>query len=112
MATVCTSRLFYREPGDWFLIILPIVVRCFIRLLSRDMNPHAFRTGKFLSSQIRYCFAMDRKFKIAVICLLAVAFSGCISSNPSSEVMVDTNAKRKQALPGEAQDVGPLPQAY
>jgi hypothetical protein len=55
---------------------------------------------------------MDRKFKIAVICLLAVALSGCISSNPSSEVMVDTNAKRKQALPGEAQNVGPLPQAY
>jgi len=55
---------------------------------------------------------MDRKFKIAVICLLAVALSGCISSNPSAEVMVDTNAKRKQALPGEAQDVGPLPPAY
>jgi hypothetical protein len=55
---------------------------------------------------------MDRKFKIAVICLLAVALSGCMSSNPSSEVMVDTNAKRKQALPGEPQDVGPLPPAY
>src|SRR5205814_4375645 len=76
------------------------------------MNLTPSRTGKFLSSQIRYCFAMDRKFKIAVICLLAVALSGCISSNPSSEVMVDTNAKRKQALPGEAQNVGPLPQAY
>ena len=55
---------------------------------------------------------MDRKFKIAVICLLAVVLSGCVSSNPSSEVMVDTNAKRKQVLPGEAQNVGPLPQAY
>ncbi|HEY1893183.1 MAG TPA: hypothetical protein VGG52_01425 [Chthoniobacterales bacterium] len=55
---------------------------------------------------------MDRKFKIAVICVLAVALSGCISSNPSSEVMVDTNVKKKQALPGEAPDVGPLPPAY
>jgi len=54
---------------------------------------------------------MDRKFKIAVICLLAVALSGCISSNPSSEVMVDTNAKTKHALPGEPQNVIPLPQA-
>ena len=54
---------------------------------------------------------MDRKFKIAVICLLAVALSGCISSNPSSEVMVDTNAKTKKALPGEPQNVAPLPQA-
>ena len=69
------------------------------------------RTGKFLSSQIRYCFAMDRRFKIAVICLLAVTLSGCISSNPSSEVMVDTNAKTKQALPGEPPNVVPLPQA-
>jgi hypothetical protein len=46
LATVCTSRLFYREPGDWFLIILPIVVRCFIRLLSCNMNPHAFPDWK------------------------------------------------------------------
>ena len=68
-------------------------------------------TGKFLSLQIRYCFAMDRRFKIAVICLLAVTFSGCISSNPSAEVMVDTNAKTKRALPGEPQNVAPLPQA-
>ena len=112
MATVCTSGLFYREPGDWSVITLPIVVRCFIRLLYCNMNPHASRTGKFLSSQIRYCFAMDRKFKIALICLLAVALSGCISSNPSSEVMVDTNAKKKQAMPGEAQNVVPLPPAY
>ena len=43
---------------------------------------------------------MDRRFKIAAFGLLAVTLSGCISSNPSSEVMVDTNAKTKQALPG------------
>jgi len=54
---------------------------------------------------------MNRRFKIAVVCLLAVTLSGCVSSNPSSEVMVDTNAKTKQALPGEPQNVVPLPQA-
>src|SRR5437763_5951633 len=69
-------------------------------------------TGKFLSLQIRYCFAMARRFKIAVICLLAVTFSGCISSNPRAEVMVDTNAKTNRALPGERQNVGPLPQPH
>ena len=50
---------------------------------------------------------MDRKFRIAVICLLAVALSGCISSNPSSEVMVDTNTKTKQEVRGEPQNVVP-----
>jgi len=50
---------------------------------------------------------MDRRLKIGVICLLAVILSGCISSNPSSEVMVDTNAKTKKALPGAPPNVVP-----
>jgi hypothetical protein len=50
---------------------------------------------------------MDRRFKIAVSCLLAVVLSGCISSNPSSEVMVDTNAKTKKALPGAPPNLVP-----
>jgi hypothetical protein len=44
---------------------------------------------------------MDRRLKIAALGLFAVTLSGCLSTNPSSEVMVDTNAKTKQALPGE-----------
>ena len=53
---------------------------------------------------------MIRLFKIAALCLLAGPLSGCISS-PTSEVMVDTNAKTKKALPGEPENVVPLPQA-
>jgi hypothetical protein len=50
---------------------------------------------------------MDRRFKIAVICLSAAFLSGCISPNPNSEVMVDTNTKTKQELRGEPQNVVP-----
>jgi hypothetical protein len=50
---------------------------------------------------------MDRRFRIAVICLLALTLSGCIYPNPSSEIMVDTNAKKKQELRGEPQNVVP-----
>jgi len=50
---------------------------------------------------------MDRRYKIAAICLLAATFSGCISPNPSSEVMVDTKTKTKQELRGEPQNVVP-----
>jgi len=53
---------------------------------------------------------MCRTIKIAALCLLAGPLSGCISS-PTSEVMVDTNAKTKKALPGEPENVVPLPQA-
>jgi PBP1b-binding outer membrane lipoprotein LpoB len=50
---------------------------------------------------------MDRRLKIGVICSLAVILSGCIPSNPTSEVMVDTNAKTKKALPGAPPNVVP-----
>jgi hypothetical protein len=53
---------------------------------------------------------MIRLFKIGALCLLAGPLSGCISS-PTSEVMVDTNAKTKKALSGEPENVVPLPQA-
>jgi hypothetical protein len=49
---------------------------------------------------------MCRSFKIAALCLLVGPLSGCISS-PTSEVMVDTNAKTKKALPGEPENVLP-----
>jgi len=50
---------------------------------------------------------MNRRFRIAVICLLALTLSGCISPKPGSEIMVDTNAKKKQELRGEPQNVVP-----
>jgi outer membrane lipoprotein SlyB len=48
---------------------------------------------------------MYRSAKIAAIGLCALALAGCISSSP--EVMVDTDAKTKQASPGELQNVVP-----
>jgi hypothetical protein len=50
---------------------------------------------------------MDLRLKIGVSCLLAVILSGCVSSNPSSEVMVDTNAKTKKVLPGAPPNLVP-----
>lgn len=52
-------------------------------------------------------FKMYRSLRIAAVGLLALSLFGCISSNPSSEVMVDTNAKTKQAMPGQPQNVVP-----
>ncbi|PYK71241.1 MAG: hypothetical protein DME44_08560 [Verrucomicrobia bacterium] len=71
------------------------------------MNYHVFRDWKILQFATKFCFEMDRRYKIAAICLLAATFSGCISPNPSSEVMVDTNTKAKQELRGEPQNVVP-----
>jgi hypothetical protein len=48
---------------------------------------------------------MYRSAKIAAIGLCALTLAGCVSS--SSEVMVDTTAKTKQASPGEPQNVVP-----
>jgi len=67
------------------------------------MNHHLFRDWKILQLATKCCFEMDRRFTIAVTCLLAATLSGCISPNPSSEVMVDTNAKKKQELRPEPQ---------
>jgi hypothetical protein len=44
---------------------------------------------------------MTRLLKIAALVLWVFTLDGCISSNPSSEVMVDTNAKTRQAMPGQ-----------
>jgi hypothetical protein len=52
---------------------------------------------------------MCRTIKIVALCLLAGPLSGCISS-PTSEVMVDTNAKTKKTLTGEPENVLPPPQ--
>jgi hypothetical protein len=71
------------------------------------MNHHVFGDWKILQFATKCCFEMDRRFKIAVTCLLAATFSGCISPNPSSEVMVDTNTKTKQQVRPEPQYVVP-----
>jgi hypothetical protein len=71
------------------------------------MNHHVFRDWKILQFATKCCFEMNPRFKIAVIFLLAATFSGCISPNPSSEVMVDTNRKTKQEVRGEPQNVVP-----
>jgi len=71
------------------------------------MSPRGFSDWKISPFTNRILFEMDRRFIIAVICLLAVTLSGCISPNPSSEIMVDTNAKRKQEVRGEPQNVVP-----
>ena len=52
-------------------------------------------------------FKMYRNLRIAAVGLSALSLFGCISSNPSSEVMVDTNAKTRQAMPGQPQNVVP-----
>jgi hypothetical protein len=52
--------------------------------------------------------------KIAFLIMLAAAsvFSGCVTANPNSEVMVDTNAKTKKAVndgasaPGDFERMG------
>ena len=64
---------------------------------------------KFFRSQISCRLKMSRITKIAALCLLVGYLSGCISS-PTSEVMVDTNAKTKKRLPGEPENVLPPPQ--
>jgi hypothetical protein len=71
------------------------------------MNHHLLRDWKILQFATKWCLDMNRRFKIAVTCLLAAILSGCISPNPSSEVMVDTNTKTKQDVRGAPQNVVP-----
>ncbi len=46
---------------------------------------------------------MDQSLKIAALGLCLLVFCSCATSNPNSEVVIDTTAKTKQSVPAQPQ---------
>jgi hypothetical protein len=49
---------------------------------------------------------MKRIVFILLVSVWALALAGCVTSNPNSEVMIDTSSKTKKNLPDGASEPG------